>query len=154
MSHGRAATRLGMAMIALGLLAGCKTWRPATLPPERLIVEEQPSSVRITAASGQTLTLNHPILVGDSIVGPLAPSPGTTLPPPRPGVVASEVRGIEVPEFSPGRTIALAVGMVVVASGWAGLVAGSGGQPPPNVPEPKFSFSILDGIEWLLGGRW
>ncbi len=151
MKFGPRATRTTMGLALLALLAGCKTWRPAAVSPERLVTDEQPSTVRVTHTSGYVVVLNHPMVVGDSIVAPSAPAPGTTLAPPRLGVVTGEIRSIEVPEFSPQRTAALAAGIAAISATWVGLVGGSGGQRPPNEPLPKFSLSIMDGIRWVLG---
>ena len=59
-----------MALVLLVLhLGACTTWRPATVSPQQLIREEQPSSVRITLTSGETITVIDPIVRNDSIGG-------------------------------------------------------------------------------------
>lgn len=50
-------------------LGACATWRPSPVPPRQLIEQEQPSSVRVTLASGEVVTLEDPRMTGDSIAG-------------------------------------------------------------------------------------
>lgn len=140
------------AVVLLGLLAGCKTWQPATVSPERLIAEERPSSVRVTGSGGIRMTLRNPRLVNDSIVSSESAPPGATLAPPRVGVAREDVRSLEVARFSPGRTIALAAAITGASIAWASFATASRGSEPPPEPLPKDSFlALLDGIRLVLG---
>jgi hypothetical protein len=126
------------AVVLLGLLAGCKTWQPATLSPERLLSEEQPAAVRVTVAGGSTMTLKNPMIVNDSIVSSAAPPPGLAFPLPRLGVVSVDVRALEVARFSPGRTLGLVAVIAAASIGWATLAGESaGGSLPPDGQQPK-----------------
>ena len=127
-------------VLALTLLSGCKSWRPVMEAPESWIVRESPEEVRLTAATGAQVTIRGPIVVNDSIVsasdsvmaGPFAAS--------RRGVLASEVRGIEVPRFDPIRTAGLAAAFLTVSITWARTAAsGGGGQRPPEEHVPKLA---------------
>ena len=120
------------------LLAGCKTWQPTSLSPERLIAEQRPASVRVTVDGGATLTLRNPTLVNDSLVSLEASPAGLAFAPPRIGVVADHVRSVEVPRFSAPRTIGLAAAIGVAAITWARVAgASAGGSLPPGGELPK-----------------
>jgi hypothetical protein len=126
------------AAIVLGLLAGCKTWQPAAMGPERLLSEERPAAVRVTVAGGSTMTLKNPMIVNDSIVSSAVPPPGLAFPLPRLGVVSADVRSLEVARFSPGRTLGLMAVIAAASIGWATLASESaGGSPPPDGQQPK-----------------
>jgi hypothetical protein len=126
------------AVVLLGLLAGCKTWQPATLSPESLLSDERPAAVRVTVAGGSTMTLKNPLIVNDSIVSSSAPQPGLAFAPPRLGVASEDVRSLEVARFSPGRTLGFVAVIAAASIGWA-TVAGesAGGSLPPDGPLPK-----------------
>ena len=59
-----------MMLLVAGLgLAACATWQPATVPAPQVILEEQPSSVRLTLRDGERMVLDKPELRADSIIG-------------------------------------------------------------------------------------
>lgn len=136
----RGSARRAAAILALTLLSGCKSWQPVMEAPEGWIIRESPAEVRLTAATGDQVTIRSPIVVNDSIVsasdsvavGPFAP--------PRRGVLATDVHGIEVPRFDPIRTAGLAAGFLAVSITWA-RTAGKlgGGQEVPEPPLEKFA---------------
>ncbi|MCH7532616.1 MAG: hypothetical protein IIB36_12785 [Gemmatimonadetes bacterium] len=137
MSVRVSAARPLLTVILLGLLAGCRTWQPATVSPERLIAEQRPSSVRVTVSGGATITLKHPLIINDSIVSSEAPAAGATFVPPRLGVLSGDVRSLEVARFSPVRTIALIATIAAVSVGWARAAGGSrgGSTVEPGLPK-------------------
>ncbi len=59
--------------IATGLLLlyvpGCTSWRVQSVPAAELFADRPPDRVRIDSQDGSRLTLGHPRLSGDSIVG-------------------------------------------------------------------------------------
>ena len=76
-------------------LTGCYSWRTTTASPAQLIVDEQPSTVRVTLTDGTQRTLPDPTVRNDSISG----------------VALSDVRAVEVRSFSTGKTLGLIVGV-------------------------------------------
>lgn len=137
MRVGASAWRSFSVLVCLGVLSGCKTWQTSTLSPERLIAEERPSSIRVTTSDGVAVTLKHPGVINDSIVSRTA---GTGLPfaASRMGVASRDVRSVEVPRLSRGRTIALAATIAAVSIGWATVANDSrGGSTIITEPLPK-----------------
>lgn len=133
------------------LLAGCKTWQPTTLSPERLLADERPPSVRVTVDGGATMTLRNPMLVNDSIVSLEPPTPGLAFELPRIGVSAGAVQSVAVPRFSATRTIGLGAAIAVAAITWARLAGAAGGSLPPDGELPKNPLVVLRGV---LGIGW
>lgn len=128
------------AIFALALLSGCKSWRPVMEAPGSWIARESPKEVRLTATTGAQVTIRSPIVVNDSIVSAsdsVATGPFAL---PRPGVLASDVQGIEVPRFDPIRTASLGAAFLAISITWARTAAsGGGGQIPPEEPVPKLA---------------
>ncbi len=59
-----------LALLLTASLAGCKTWHLETMPPTRLIEEQQPPVVRVDRASDTSQVILHaPSIVGDSLRG-------------------------------------------------------------------------------------
>jgi hypothetical protein len=54
---------------ALAVLPGCTIWRSQGVSPERALVADGPTSVKLVRASGDTRMLNDPLIEGDSVVG-------------------------------------------------------------------------------------
>lgn len=127
-------------ILALMLLSGCKSWRPVMEAPESLIARESPGEVRLTAATGARVTIRSPIMVNDSIVSASDSVAAGPFAPPRRGVLASDVRGIEVPRFDPLKTAGLGAAFLAVSITWA-RTAGQlgGGQEVPEPPPEKFA---------------
>ena len=130
-------------------LVGCKTWEPAATPPQRLIADVRPSSVRVTSADGVRVTLKNPIFINDSIVSAVAPPPGAVVVPPRVGIPADDVNFLEVARFSRGRTIALVGAIAWASMTWAGSRGAGGGGEESTDPLPKVSLSVI-GVLRLL----
>ena len=74
------------AIVALVLLSGCKSWHPVTDTPESWIARENPPEVRLTAETGDQMTIRRPIVVNDSIVSASARVAGGPFAPPTRGV--------------------------------------------------------------------
>ncbi|MDE2754707.1 MAG: hypothetical protein OXI83_19225 [Gemmatimonadota bacterium] len=128
-------------VLILGVASACRTWQPATMSPERLIATERPERVRVTVPGGATVTLRNPIVVNDSIVAAVAPDPGGPFATARPGVPTAAVEGLEVSRFSRARTVAMGVGIVAMAFGWARFAgSNSSGEPPVDPPLEKDGF--------------
>ena len=136
----RGSPRRAAAILALTLLSGCKSWRPVMEVPENWIARESPPEVRLTAATGAQVTIRSPIIVNDSIVSASDSVAAGPFARPRPGVLAADVAGIEVPRFDPIKTAGLAAGFLAVSITWA-RTAGKlgGGQEVPEPPLEKFA---------------
>ena len=118
--------------------SACRTWQPTTTSLEELIAAERPERVRVTVPGGARMTLRNPILVNDSLVAGVASDPGAPFATARPGLPASAVEAVEVAQLDKGRTIALGVGIVAAALGWASFASGnSSGEPPVDPPLEK-----------------
>ena len=110
-----------IAAVLMALLTACHTWQPITVSPQRLIAEDQPSSVRVTLMNGDTVTVENPTMRNDSIVGVTDSNVA---------VVASRDVGLfEVRRFSIGRTIGLGVLLTGLALGVA-IAAYCAGDSP------------------------
>ena len=128
-------------ILTLVLVAGCKSWQPVMDTPEGWIARESPLEVRLTAATGDQVTIRHPIVVNDSIVSASARMAVGPFAPPRRGVRLSDVHAFEVPRFDPVKTAGLATGFLAVSISWARTVGRTGGgqelpEPPVNKLAP------------------
>ena len=127
-------------VLLLALLPGCKSWRPVTEAPAAWIARESPPEVRLTAATGEQVTIRRPIVVSDSIVSGSAPVTAQTFAPPRRGVRLADVHGFEVPRFDAVKTAGLAAGFLAVSITWARTVGQTGGgEETPEPPVVKFA---------------
>ena len=132
-------------MLALHLNA-CTTWQPLMVSPRQFIVEEQPSLVRVTQASGTQMVLRDPSIENDSIVGTVrVPASCPPLPTSQRPCAATrdrtertsldDVSALEMRQFSRPRTIAafvlVPVGLfalfIVLICATTGESAGLGG---------------------------
>lgn len=128
------------AILGLVLLSGCKSWQPVMETPANWIARESPPEVRLTAATGDQVTIRRPILVNDSIVSAAARVAVGPFAPPRRGVRLSDVHGFEVPRFDPVKTAGLAAGFLAVSISWARTVGRhGGGQELPEPPVTKLA---------------
>ena len=130
-------------VVALVLLSGCKSWQPVMDTPEGWIARESPLEVRLTAVTGDQVTIRRPMVVNDSIVSATARVAVGPFAPPRRGVRLSDVHGFEVPRFDPVKTAGLAAGFLAVSISWARTVGRTGGgqdipEPPVNKLAPGF----------------
>ena len=99
-----------IAALLMVLLTACHSWRPTTVSPQRLIAEDQPSSVRVTLIEygfpprmdDETVTIDDPTMRNDSIVG------DTGL-----GVASRDIRSLEVRRFSVRKTVGLVLAAYV-----------------------------------------
>jgi len=98
-------------------VAGCVYWQPATVPPQRLIEDEQPSQVRVTTLDGARLVFRSPEIRSDSLAG------GGTRPT-QLAVPISQIGSLEVQRFSAGRTVGLIflIGVTALAATFVYLV--------------------------------
>ena len=79
-------------------------------------------------------------MVNDSIVSASALEAVGPFAPPRPGVRAADVEGLEVPQFDPLKTAVLGAGFLAVSITWARTAgSGGGGGEIPEGPVPKLA---------------
>ncbi len=109
-----------IAALLMVLLTACHSWRPTTVSPQRLIAEDQPSSVRVTLMDDETVTIDDPTMRNDSIVG--ATDEGRALTRRAVEVASRDVRLLEVRRLSVTKNIVLAVSLIglVVFVDWVG----------------------------------
>ncbi len=94
-----------IAALLMVLLTACHSWRPTSVSPRRLIVEEEPSPIRVVLSDGTELTLRDATIQSDSIITGRVRF-GTE------NLLVRDVSRVEVQRFSPFRT----VGVVVLTS--------------------------------------
>jgi hypothetical protein len=58
-----------LAMAALPLVAGCRSWQATPIAPATLIADEGPTEIRVTFADERVVTIERPSIVSDSIRG-------------------------------------------------------------------------------------
>jgi hypothetical protein len=109
---------------------GCTSNRQVAVTPEpaarsAYLNDHQPRYLRVTTTSGQSAWLQHTVVVGDSLIG----RADRDQPPSRRAIALADIRTLEVPEFSAGRTVGL-VGGVVGTAGLALLVFATAGSEP------------------------
>ncbi len=56
-------------LLAQIILSACTTWRPTTTPLPTLLAKEKPHILRLTLTNGNTMTVQYPIIRGDSLLG-------------------------------------------------------------------------------------
>ena len=145
MNTGSARVRAAatLPILTLVLLSGCKSWQPVMDTPGSWIARESPPEVRLTAATGDQVTIRRPIVVNDSIVSATARVAVGPFAPARRGVRLSDVHGFEVPRFDPVKTAGLAAGFLAVSISWARTVGRhGGGQQSPEPPVTKLAPSL------------
>ena len=99
-----------IAALLMVLLTACHSWRFTSVSPQRLIAEDQPSSVRVTLMDYETVTIDDPTMRNDSIVG--ATDDGRALTRRAVEVASRDVRSLEVRRLSVTKNIVLAVSLI------------------------------------------
>jgi len=98
--------RLARALLLLLIyLSGCTSWEAQQVAPAQVIADRHPSTVRVTRADQSRMVLQHPTVLGDTLVGALDSAKAVW----ESRVALSEVQRIEVRHGDAGRTIGLAV---------------------------------------------
>ncbi len=92
-----------IAALLMVLLTACHSWRPTSVSPQRLIAEDQPSSVRVTLMDDETVTIDNPTMRNDSIVG--ATDAGRALTRRAVEVASRDVRLLEVRRLSVTKSV-------------------------------------------------
>ena len=91
-------------------LAGCTSWHVESLPPAELIAQRHPYRLRVQDEVGKRVMIYGPEVRGDSLVGrPSAGSTGSR------AVPLATVRSVATSHFSAGGTLALLLGVGVLA---------------------------------------
>ena len=126
MTSSRWATSAATAL----LLVACTSNHVVTVVPELRTLEEflraeHPRDLRVTTRTDAATWIHSPHVLGDSLVG----DAGRDQPPPRRAIPIADIRRLEVPRFSTGRTLGL-VGGIVGTAGLAGLIIATSGRAP------------------------
>jgi hypothetical protein len=59
-----------LSVVVLGTsLVGCTSWRVQDVPPAELFQHKEPSHLRVGRGDSSKVVIDHPRLVGDSLVG-------------------------------------------------------------------------------------
>jgi hypothetical protein len=118
--------------IVVAGLAACTSWQVRPSPLRDLIVRQHPGRVRLTVVGRDQVTLDEPVVQGDSLVGHVTQFPFFTE---RAAFALRDIRRIEIREFDAGRTLALggAVALAaIVAKNVGGGGSGGGTYSPPT----------------------
>jgi len=91
-------------------LPACKVWHVEKgVSPEQVIATNHPNAVRVTRTDSSNIILHQPrIAAGDSLSGLHYGAPSS--------VALSDVTQVAIPKVSAGQTIALVLGITVVAA--------------------------------------
>jgi hypothetical protein len=116
--------------VALALVTGiaCTANHPVPGGPEpsplsAYLADHRPRDLRVTTTAGSSLWLHNPMLAGDSLIG----DAGRDQPPARRAVALADIRALEAPKFSAGRTLGL-IGGIVGTAAVAVLILSSGNE--------------------------
>ena len=113
----------------LASLACTSNQRVSVAPePESLAAylgEYRPNDLHVIPTSGPAFWLHNPSVAEDSLVGVV----GRDQPAPRRAIAIAEIRALEVPRASAGRTVGLVGGVVGTAGLVVLLVATAGSEP-------------------------
>src|SRR5215210_7094910 len=104
----RAASLILTVWVVLGP-TGCRVWTPVPpLPAAANGISGEPKIVRLTLNDGRVMNMRNPAIRNDSIIGVIEDG----------GSIAfslGQVRQLEQPHFSRGRTVALVIGITAAA---------------------------------------
>ncbi len=148
----RALQPLLPALAVATLLAACHTWRVSSSPVAETLAG-RPDEVRVYRHEGSQITLLHPRLSGDSLLGdPKASSTTATV-----AVALSDIQSIEVRKFDALGTAGLIAGVGATAILIAAAAGDDGDEPPPADDDDGFGgggyYSCPLVYSWD-GARW
>ena len=113
--------------ILLGALAtslvGCHDWYRTKIPAATDPLQGHPSQVRVTLVGGTSVVMRDPVVRADTLFGSTYMGPGS---PVRLGVPLAQVKSVEVMKFTVFGTIAMLLGLSLVAATFLGLEAALG----------------------------
>jgi hypothetical protein len=143
--------------LLLTYLPACTTWRVRSNPTQAVIMGQSDKTIRLTLRDGSRVELDHPWIVGDSVVTtrPRARRFGTNGGE-RSAVALDDIRFVETREVSGGRTAVLLVGVGLAA---LAVAAAAQSEDPPPAPPPRsdgppiMSCPLVyswDGRQWRL----
>ena len=97
-------------------VASCMSWRVEPVSPAQVVVQDQPSAIRVTMNDGSRFELESPVVSGDSLLG-LAKSESYT----QRGVLLADVSRVEIRKGDALKTVGLVVGLGMLFVGIATL---------------------------------
>jgi hypothetical protein len=92
---------------------GCQAWHTEGIAPEALLVNRQPTMLRVTLTDGSQVVLEHPVLRGDTLLGTGVGHNGEH----DLRIPLTDVRQLATRGFSAGRTVGLGVGVAALFFG-------------------------------------
>ena len=87
-------------------VASCMSWRVEPVSPAQVVIQDQPSAIRVTMNDGSRFELESPVVSGDSLLG-LAKSESYA---PR-GVLLADISRVEIRKGDALKTVGLVVGL-------------------------------------------
>lgn len=93
------------------VLTGCTSWQPGTVAPAQLLGEKHPESVRVIRTDDSRVRMYWPHIVGDSLRGTGVTNAQQL------SVALADVREIDLPKISAGRTIGVVLLTGVLVAG-------------------------------------
>jgi hypothetical protein len=98
-------------------VASCMSWRVEPVSPAQVVIQDQPSAIRVTMNDGSRFELESPVVSGDSLLG-LAKSEAYA---PR-GVLLADISRVEIRKGDALKTVGLVVGLAMLFVGIAATV--------------------------------
>lgn len=142
--------RLASLLVLSSYLLSCTSWRSQTGTPGEVLAE-QPSSIRVTLASGENFLLRQPRIENDSLIGRAVRSGNPTLD--RRAIPVDSVASIAVERISGAKTALLVAGAGLTILVIVAIIAAS--SQPDVIPSdhPTTSCPLVyswDGTQWRL----
>jgi hypothetical protein len=97
-------------------VASCMSWRVEPVSPAQVVVQDQPSAIRVTMNDGSRFELESPVVSGDSLLG-LAKSKSFA----QRGVLLADISKVEIRKGDALKTVGLVVGLGMLFVGIATL---------------------------------
>ncbi len=141
------------AVLLIGcFLHACYSWRAEALDPARFAGADPPRQVRVTLAGGVHMTVEHPVISGDTLFGtePADPPVWAGLPDVkteagsvradsigRVRFALADIREVALPQIDVGKTRLALVGIGLTIALVAAAANAAKTRPPPSPPPPS-----------------
>jgi hypothetical protein len=104
-------------VLLAGEVSGCSSWRTQEAFPERVLARKSPERVRVTVGDSQFVLLG-PRIEHDSLLGTaMVPDSGRLRVATPVALDLRDIQRLETPGINTGRTIALTLGGLAIATG-------------------------------------
>jgi len=148
-----AARSLALFAVLSLTMPGCTAWKIKQTPPAELLAAKRQTEVRVTLADKKRIVITNPRIAGDSLVSSGVPASSADHgKPSRAAIALSDIRSVEVREFSSGRTVLLIVGLgLTIAAIALGIEAGNELNDMSSMPQSSCPLLYSwDGSAWRL----